>query len=159
MNDRAADALAWVAPRVSELATGRVLDLGCGEGRFLPRGGIGLDVDIDRLRRARARSPRVLAADARRLPFAASAFDTVCAHRMLNDTGDVDGVLAEIVRVLRPGGRLVVFTRAREAGGDRLDRANGERRLARHFGRVTREIPPNDDRAALFVAERPRAAD
>lgn len=159
MDDRAANALAWVAPRVSELATGRVLDLGCGEGRFLPRDGIGLDVDLDRLRRARARSPHVLAADARRLPFGAAAFDTVYAHRMLNDTGDVDGVLAEIARVLRPGGRLLVFTRAREAHGDRLDRANGEQRLARHFGRVTRELAPDDDRAALFVAERPHAAD
>lgn len=157
MDDRAHGAVARMTARLPSLTRGRVLDLGCGEGRFLPRGAVGLDVDHERLLAARDRSRMVVRADARRLPFAPATFDTVYALRMLNDTGDVDGVLAEIARVLRPGGRLLVVTRARPAGGDRLDRANGEERLRRHFDHVAAELDPDDDRAALFVADRPRA--
>lgn len=157
MDDRTRDALAWVAAKLPPLTSGRVLDLGCGEGRFLPPGGVGMDVDPERLRAARACSPLVVQGDARRVPFAARTFDTVYAHRMLNDTGDVDGVLAEIARVLRPGGRVLVFTRARPGEGDRLDRANGTERLRRWFERVSAELDPMDERAALFVAEGPRA--
>lgn len=147
-----------LAIRLAALTRGRVLDLGCGEGRFLPPHGVGLDLDPERLRVARARSPLLVRADARHVPFANASFDTVYAHRMLNDTGDVDGVLAEIARVLRPSGRLVVITRARSAEGDRLDRANGAERLRRHFAGVSAELDPTDERAALFVAEGPRSS-
>lgn len=146
----------WLAARLPALTSGRVLDLGCGEGRFLPQGGIGLDIDLERLRVARGRSPLVVRADARAIPFADASFDTVYAHRMLNDTGDVERVLREVARVLRSDGRLLVFTRARPGEGDRLDRSNGEDRLRRHFQRVTAELDPIDDRAALFIAEAPR---
>lgn len=156
MDDRARGAIEWAAERLPALTRGRVLDLGCGEGHFLPPGGVGADLDADRLRAARSRSPLIVRADARRVPFADGTFDTVYAHRMLNDTGDVDGVLAEVARVLRPGGRVLVFTRARPAEGDRLDRTNGTERLRRYFERVAVEVHPMDERAALFVAEGPR---
>lgn len=156
----AEDALAWAAERIAALASGQVLDVGCGEGRFLPDGGVGLDLDESRLRAARARSTRLVRGDAHALPFGAASFDTVLANRMLNDAGRIDDVLREIQRVLRPGGRLLVLTlatsepsplreihdQAREAlglqrarGGDRLDDANGAERLGRHFGEVQLE--------------------
>jgi ubiquinone/menaquinone biosynthesis C-methylase UbiE len=75
---------------------------------------------------------------------------------MLNDARRIDGVLAEITRVLRPNGRLLIFTRARSVEGDRLDRDNGAERLASHFERVEAVLHPSDDRAALFVADQPR---
>lgn len=156
MDDRASDALDRLAARLSLLTTGRVLDIGCGDGRFLPPGGVGLDIDMDRLTAARERSSLLVRADARALPFADGTFDTVYAHRMLNDTGNVDAVLTQIRRILRPSGRLLVFTRARPGEGDRLDRANGEDRLRRYFERVHAELDPLDDRAALFVAQRRR---
>lgn len=158
VDDRAGDALEWVAARLPTLTSGQVLDLGCGEGRFLPQGAVGLDTDAERLRAARTRSARVVRADARALPFGAGTFDTVYAHRMLNDTGDVDLVLREIVRVLRPRGTLIAFTRARRAEGDRLDRWNGADRLRPYFRAVSAELHPLNERAALFVAERPRPA-
>ena len=147
-----------LAIRLPALTRGRVLDLGCGEGRFLPPGGIGVDLDVERLRVARPRSSLLVRGDARHVPFASASVDTVYAHRMLNDTGDVEGVLAEIARVLRPSGRLLVLTRARASEGDRLDRANGTWRLRRHFARVRAEPDPADERAALFVADGPRSS-
>jgi SAM-dependent methyltransferase len=138
------------------LTFGRIVDIGCGEGRFLPASGVGLDVDDAALSVARARSRLVVRADARALPFPAATFDTAYAIRMLNDTGDVDRALAEAARVLRPRGTLLVFTRARPAEGDRLDRWNGVDRLSPHFGTVSAELPRFDDRAALFVARHPR---
>jgi SAM-dependent methyltransferase len=158
-DDRAGGALSWLAERLPELTAGRVLDLGCGDGRFLPPRAVGLDIAEDRLVAARLRSSLLVRADARAIPFGDATFDTVYAHRMLNDTADLDGVLREIVRVLAPGGRLLVFTRARSASGDRLDRANGMERLRRHFLAVSVEVPPRDERAALFIAERPLRSD
>lgn len=151
------ETLAWAAERIAAHTRGLVLDVGCGEGRFLPADGVGVDLDPGRLRVARGRSSRVVRADAHALPFRDSAFDTAYAHRMLNDAGRIDDALAEIRRVLRTSGRLIVFTGARHHDdvADRLDRHNGAERLRRHFAEVTVALPPDDERAALFIAERP----
>lgn len=146
----------WPADRIAAHTRGRVLDVGCGEGRFLPRRGVGVDVNASRLTVARSLSPLVCLADAHALPFAGSTFDTAYAHRMLNDAAPIDPVLAEIARVLRPRGRLLVLTRARHEDGDRLDQENGAARLARFFDHVDVEHDPADERAALFVADMPR---
>jgi ubiquinone/menaquinone biosynthesis C-methylase UbiE len=149
------DPVGWAAPRIAALARGRVLDLGCGEGRFLPPDGVGVDLDLDRVRTARARSGRLVQADAHALPFGAATFDTVLANRMLNAAGRIDDVLREIVRVLRPGGALIVLTRARpRPDSDRLDPDNGAMRLGGHFDDVTVERAAG---AALFLARTPRA--
>jgi SAM-dependent methyltransferase len=151
---RVRDPVDWARPRIAALARGRVLDLGCGEGRFLPPGGIGVDVDLERLRVARTRSPSVVRADAHALPFRGGVFDTVFANRMLNAAGRVDDVLREVARVLRPDGTLVVLTRARpRPENDRLDPENGAQRLSVHFAEVGVE---RDGDAALFAARKKR---
>lgn len=48
-------------------------------------------------------------ADATRLPFDASSFDTVCSWLMLHHTLQWEDVLAEATRVLRPGGTLIGY--------------------------------------------------
>ncbi|MGI8800955.1 MAG: class I SAM-dependent methyltransferase [Solirubrobacteraceae bacterium] len=95
----------------------RVLDVGCGEGAFsaalaaIGAEPVGVDVAVEPLRRARARFPELelhLVGD--RLPFPADAFDVVWAGEVLEHVADGLGLLEELRRVLRPGGRLLVST-------------------------------------------------
>ena len=97
----------------------RVLDLGCGDGAFaaeLLGAGCAVtmaDVAEEALRRARARAPgaeAVALAEGAPLPFDEDAFDVVWAGEVLEHVADVVGLLAEVRRVLRWGGRLLVTT-------------------------------------------------
>jgi len=97
----------------------RVLDLGAGDGTFaaeLMAAGcdvVAVDVAEEALRRARARVPGL---DARRvdegapLPLEEDAVDVVWAGEVLEHVVDVVGLLADVRRVLRWGGRLLVTT-------------------------------------------------
>lgn len=102
-----------------------VLDLGCGEGRhvhgvhMIPGVNVvGLDLDIPSLVKARDglnylppttddASTNFLSGDAYRLPFADAAFDVVICSEVLEHLHEYDRALAEIRRVLKPGGRFV----------------------------------------------------
>jgi SAM-dependent methyltransferase len=92
----------------------RILDVGCGTGTmlgYLARYGIaeGVDIDEEAIEYCRARGlQRVSQASAERLPFADSTFDLVTALDVVEHTDDDLGVLREIQRVLRPGGRLLM---------------------------------------------------
>lgn len=97
----------------------RVLDLGCGDGSFAAAiAGAGAavtmaDVAREALRRARARVPgaeAVALPDGGPLPLDEDAFDLVWAGEVLEHVADVAGLLAEVRRVLRWGGTLVVTT-------------------------------------------------
>ncbi len=93
---------------------GVCLDLGCGTGlygemlRGTGRAVIGVDVSRDQLRLAKGRET-VAAGDASRLPFRDGSFDDVAGIWVHGDLDDLPGVLAEVARVLRPGGRLLLF--------------------------------------------------
>ncbi|WP_432825116.1 methyltransferase domain-containing protein [Dactylosporangium sp. CA-092794] len=101
---------------------GVVADVGCGTGRALPalRGAvgpdgtvIGIDLTPQMLAAARDRAgtcaAALLLADARRLPLAGGSVDAVFAAGLVNHLPDVDAGLAELARITRPGGRLVLF--------------------------------------------------
>ncbi len=101
---------------------GRVLDLGCGPGRFLAalavRGAqaVGVDLSLQLLARARDASPRspLVRADMRSLPLRAESFRTALMMfttfgYFANEREDA-GVLEGIARVLEPGGTLVLDT-------------------------------------------------
>lgn len=93
---------------------GLVIDLGCGEGRGLRelRGsgydGIGIDRSPTLAHAAAGQSPesRVVIADAARLPIFDACASVVFASMSLLDMDDLDSTLAEVRRVLRPGGAL-----------------------------------------------------
>ncbi|MGM1065771.1 class I SAM-dependent methyltransferase [Saccharothrix sp. Mg75] len=90
------------------------LDLGCGEGRvsrdLVGRGHLvtGVDASPALLAAARQAHPegRYLPADAADLPFPDGGFDLVVAYNVLMDVDDMPGAVAEVGRVLEPGGRL-----------------------------------------------------
>lgn len=67
------------------------------------------EVDLERLARARQDAPGVLQAVAESLPFKAGEFDMVFLHEVLEHVQDDAQALAEACRVLRPGGRIVLF--------------------------------------------------
>ena len=95
----------------------RVLDLAAGtatSSAALARSGaavVGCDFSLGMLRvGSRANHPGVelVAGDALRLPFADGSFDAVTISFGLRNTQDIDLALRELLRVTRPGGRLVV---------------------------------------------------
>lgn len=105
-----------LAPRAGR-PPGRALDVGCGTGfatALLVDLGYtthGLDLAPALLAVARARLPAVpfVEGDARRLPYATAAFDAVvCCGSTLSFVPDAPTALAEIARVLRPAGRLLL---------------------------------------------------
>ncbi len=99
-----------------DLAGSRVLDAGCGKGRAgrlaLDRGAascVGADLTLAMLAgAARAGSSRRLAARAEALPLRAHSFDTVISALLLGHVADLAGAVAEMARVLVPGGHLVI---------------------------------------------------
>jgi SAM-dependent methyltransferase len=90
------------------------LDLGCGEGRvardLAARGHrvTGVDGSPTLLEAARQAHPegRYLVADSADLPFPDDSFDLVVAYCVLMDVDDLPGTVAQLGRVLEPGGRL-----------------------------------------------------
>jgi SAM-dependent methyltransferase len=94
----------------------RLLDVGCGSGedvralaeRVAPTGrAVGVDLSETLVAEARERGADVVVADAHRLPFADASFDAARVERTLQHVGDPAHVLAEMARVVRPGGILV----------------------------------------------------
>ncbi len=88
-----------------------VLDLCCGTGdlalRFHTRV-VGVDFTEQMLRVAQTRATKLwVRADALRLPFRDNSFDVVSVGYGLRNLADVEAGLREILRVLRPGGRLL----------------------------------------------------
>lgn len=109
---------------------GRVLEVGCGTGLSLPlydpeQRVTGVDYSAEMLLKAEARVAEhglthveaLLRMDARSLEFEDASFDQVAAMHVLSVVPEPERVLTEIVRVLRPGGRLVVSNHFRHERG------------------------------------------
>jgi SAM-dependent methyltransferase len=118
--DSVAADVAAVAP-----AGGRILDVGCGPGHLANRlardRGLevtGLDLDPAMVERALANAERAVTPEGRptfvvgvvaALPFADGSFDLVVSTLSMHHWADATAGLAEIGRVLRPGGRALVW--------------------------------------------------
>jgi SAM-dependent methyltransferase len=136
-----------------------VLEVGCGPGVFAARllaecPGIALlatDQSYGLVQRAIERGVTATMMDVQQLLAPDDAYDVAVAMWMLYHVPDLDKGLAELRRVLRPGGRLVAVTNGddhladlrREAGGGAVlttfSSENGDQSLRRHFDDVRRE--------------------
>jgi ubiquinone/menaquinone biosynthesis C-methylase UbiE len=95
--------------------TGRhVLEAGCGTGLLLDRlaqdasGVVGVDLSRGMVSRALERGHPVVQADLAALPFADASFDAVASFKVLAHVPEPRRAIAELGRVLRPGGHLVL---------------------------------------------------
>lgn len=148
----------------------RVLDVGCGKGRFArvlaeryPRASIvGFDLAEAMLRHVPT-GVGACAGSMTSLPFRGGIFDCAYATESLEHAVDIDAAVAEMCRVVRPGGRIVIIDKNSRQWG-RLKtpawekwfgRKELEKLLARHCAKVSsRPISYWEDVApdGLFLA-------
>lgn len=92
-----------------------VLENGCGVGMYVehmsPYSGriVGLEYDFERAAKAGSPSKRVLNAAGEYLPLPSGIFDLILSHEVLEHVRDDARAVREMVRVLRPGGRIILF--------------------------------------------------
>jgi SAM-dependent methyltransferase len=92
-----------------------ILEDGCGVGMYVEKlsalGGtvIGLEYDHARAIEARRRSPHILNAAGEFIPLPASKFDLILSHEVIEHVQDDRAAICEMIRVLRPGGRIALF--------------------------------------------------
>jgi SAM-dependent methyltransferase len=154
----AADARVPLVEAVVAAQPKRILEVGCGWGELAEWVGretgadvVAVDLSPRMVELARERGVNVQVGDVQELPFADGEFDVAVAAWMLYHVPDLDRGIAELARVLRPGGRLVAATNSRfhllelrdlvGSGPSTLkfSREDGEEHLRRHFARVSRE--------------------
>ncbi|MCU0512232.1 MAG: methyltransferase domain-containing protein [Anaerolineae bacterium] len=98
----------------------RILDIGCGTGynlAYLQQHGytdaVGLDLTFNALQYCRQRQlPQLICGDAARPPLAPRSFDVILALDLVEHVEDDTGMLRHLAGLLKPGGRLVIFTPA-----------------------------------------------
>lgn len=153
------DARDVVIARLRAAAPASVLEVGCGWGELAERitretgaAVTAIDLSPRMVELARERGVDARVGDVQELPFEDGSFDAVVAAWMLYHVPDLDRAIAEVARVLRPGGIAIAVTNdahdlaelwelvGRDLGERLLTfRAeNGAGHLAAHFARVER---------------------
>lgn len=96
-----------------------VLDLGCGNGRFAKvvfkdKLDYGLDISREVIKIAKSNKAyrNYIVADAHHIPLGNQSIQTVFSNSVFEHIADLEGVLAEISRILKPGGQLIFTTHA-----------------------------------------------
>jgi SAM-dependent methyltransferase len=153
----AADARVPLVEAVAAARPTRILEVGCGWGELAEWVGretgaevVAVDLSPRMVELARERGVDARIGDVQALPFADGEFDVAIAAWMLYHVPDLDRGIAELARVLRPGGRLVVATNSRfhllelrELVGSgpstlKFSREDGDEHLGRQFAQVAR---------------------
>lgn len=109
VHELAGGVLEWLNAQMGEF----VLDLGCGDGQLTQRLAatgahvLGVDASADMVAAARERGIEAEQANAELLPFHDATFDAVFSNAALHWVRDHESMLAQVHRVLKPGGRFV----------------------------------------------------
>jgi len=111
--------LEMILAAAGERLKGRMLENGCGVGQYLAHlspytagGLVGLEYDFERLRQARLAlraADQIVNAAGEALPFPDETFDAILSHEVLEHVADDALSAAEMARVLRRGGRIILF--------------------------------------------------
>ena len=94
---------------------GRILDNGCGLGAYLEafapfsKQRFGLEIELDRAIQARRRAEGIVQAAGETLPFADDSFNFVFSNEVIEHVEDDARYMAEMVRVTKPGGRILIY--------------------------------------------------
>ena len=150
------------------IGSGRGVDIGCGlgtESALLARPDrtiIGIDYDHTTAANATAQIDGAVCADARVLPVASDSLDWVCSSHIIEHFTDPERHVAEIARVLRPGGTAVFLTPNEPADFENpfhvhLFRPESFRELLeQHFGAVSVTGLTGNERVSAEFARRRR---
>jgi phosphatidylethanolamine/phosphatidyl-N-methylethanolamine N-methyltransferase len=131
----------------AERIGGRILEVGVGTGLSLPEYShvnrlVGIDISAPMLRKAQQRvaehhldNVEALAVmDAAALAFADASFDVVVAQYVITAVPDPEGTLDEFVRVVRPGGEIILVNHIGAESGPRALFEQGFAPIARRLG-------------------------
>jgi SAM-dependent methyltransferase len=96
---------------------GRILDNGTGLGTYLEAIGranpagvrVGLEIEHERALAALARADAIVLGVGEQLPFVDNSFDLILSNEVIEHVTDDRASVAEMARVARPGGRIVIF--------------------------------------------------
>lgn len=152
----------WLEPAVPLIRGPRVLEVSFGTGWLLTRyaGGYethGVDLNQRMVRLARANLERdgitanLCQANVEEMPYPDEHFDTLVNTMSFSGYPDGEKAMAEIHRVLRPGGRVVMIDIGYPRDGNRI--GNALAGLWKYTGDIIRDMPPLFERHGLVVNE------
>jgi SAM-dependent methyltransferase len=102
--------------RHAPLTDQHILEVGCGLGMYtaeyhrrLSAQVEAFDVELARVKQAQATTPHALIAAGEWMPYPANSFDVIINNEVLEHVADDRATAVEMVRVCRPGGRIVTF--------------------------------------------------
>jgi SAM-dependent methyltransferase len=107
--------LDMIVRAAGERIKGYLLEDGCGVGMYVEHlasfGGkvIGLEYDFERAARARTRGSHMINGAGESLPLPSEVFDLILSHEVLEHVRDDREAICEMIRTLRPKGRIVLF--------------------------------------------------
>jgi len=107
--------LEMIVRAAGERLQGCILEDGCGVGMYVehlaPFDGtvIGLEYDFERAAEARTNSPHILNAAGEAIPLPSGTFDLILSHEVLEHVQDDRLAVREMIRTLKPGGRIILF--------------------------------------------------
>jgi SAM-dependent methyltransferase len=107
--------LKLIIDAAGERVRGTVFDNGCGIGQYVahltPLGGrvFGLEYDFEQVQQAKTRGDKLFQGAGEYLPFLDNSFDLILSHEVIEHVQDDRKAVHEMVRTLKPCGRIVLF--------------------------------------------------